>query len=144
MAYKLVYALAVVAVLSGSAASAHDASLHKGKPTVGTVETLSEHDLTLKTARGSTPVTFQDKTKFERGEAQASPQESQPGDQLTVFGTKLPSGELVAREVLLPTASAPGKADSSPKEHQTKTRSAQSSSAPPGVGRQWPGADGSP
>src|SRR5262245_31883820 len=108
MSHKAIFALALTAMLTGSAAYAHDASLHKGKPTVGTVESRSENSITLKTATGETTVTFQDKTKFERGDAQASPQEIQPGDRLTIFGTKLPSGELVAREVLLPTASPKG------------------------------------
>jgi hypothetical protein len=106
MAYKLFLTLALTGVLGVAPAYAHDASLHKGKPTVGKVESLSENGVNLKTAKGTTAVTFQDKTKFERGDAQASAQEIQTGDQLTVFGTKLPSGELVAREVLLPSAKA--------------------------------------
>ncbi len=122
MSHTVFSALALAAVLTGSAAYAHDASLHKGKPTVGTVESRSEKGVTLKTARGTTPVTFQDKTKFERGEAQASPQEIQPGDQLTVFGTKLPSGEMVAREVLLPTTKAKGESHAHPATHQAPER----------------------
>jgi hypothetical protein len=97
---------------------AHDASLHKGKPTVGKVESLSDTGVTLTTANGTTPVTFQEKTKFERGDTHASAQEIQPGDQLTVFGTKLPSGELVAREVLLPAPNAKGESPSHSTTHQ--------------------------
>jgi hypothetical protein len=118
MMHKMFFGPALMVVLTGSAASAHDARLHKGKPTVGTVEALSDNGLTLKTARGTTPVTFQDKTKFERGEAQASAQEIQQGDRLTVFGTKLPSGELVAREVLLPATNAKGESHSPSTTHQ--------------------------
>jgi hypothetical protein len=72
------------------------------------VVSRADNGLRLQTATGTTTVTFQDKTTFERGDTKASPQEIQKGDQLTVFGTKLPSGELVAREVLLPTTSAKG------------------------------------
>jgi hypothetical protein len=122
MLYKVFLVLALTSMLSVSAAYAHDVSLHKGKPTVGTVESLSDNGLTLKTANGNTPVTFQDKTKFERGDAQASAQEIQPGDKLTVFGTKLPSGELVAREVLLPTTSAKGETHSHSPTHQAEGR----------------------
>src|SRR5581483_6815319 len=118
MSYKIFLALALIGVLRVSTAYAHDVRLHKGKPTVGTVESLSDNGLTLKTAKGNTPVTFQEKTKFERGDAQASAQEIHPGDQVTVFGTKLPSGELVAREVLLPTTNAKGETHShSPAHH---------------------------
>jgi uncharacterized protein DUF5666 len=117
MSHKVFYAFTLAVVLTGSAASAHDARLHKGKPTVGTVESRSENSINLKTATGTTIVTFQDKTKFERGEAQASAQEIQQGDQLTVFGTKLPSGELVAREVLLPATNAKGESHSHPTTH---------------------------
>jgi len=127
ISHKVFSVLALTAVLTGSPVYAHDASLHKGKPTVGTVESRSDKSISLKTATGTTTVTFQDKTKFERGDAQASLQEIQPGDRLTVFGTKLPSGELVAREVLLPTSGAQltapdakGASHSSTTAHQTK------------------------
>src|SRR5712691_3152022 len=101
MYQRIILALALAGLLSVSAAYAHDASLHKGKPTVGKVVSLAKNGLNLQTDAGTTTVTFQEKTTFERGDAQASSQEIQQGDQLTVFGTKLPTGELVAREVLL-------------------------------------------
>jgi hypothetical protein len=123
MLSKLFLALALTGMLGVSSAYAHDASLHKGKPTVGKVESLSENGVTLKTVRGTTPVTFQEKTKFERGDAPASAQEIQTGDQLTVFGTKLPSGELVAREVLLPATNAKGESHSpSTTHHHSESR----------------------
>lgn len=122
MSYKLFLTVALTGILGVTSAYAHDASLHKGKPTVGKVESLSEQGVTLKTARGTTPVTFQDKTKFERGDAHASPQEIQQGDHLTVFGTKLPSGELVAREVLLPTATAKSATQTEHTPHRAKGR----------------------
>ena len=118
MLSKLFLALALTGMLGVSSAYAHDASLHKGKPTVGTVESRSENSINLKTATGTTIVIFQDKTKFERGDTQATAQEIQQGDQLTVFGTKLPSGELVAREVLLPAPNAKGESHSHPTTHQ--------------------------
>jgi hypothetical protein len=122
MSYKIFLALALTSVLGVGSAYAHDASLHKGKPTVGKVASLSENGVNLKTARGTTPVTFQDKTKFERGDAQVSVKEIQTGDQLTVFGTKLPSGELVAREVLLPSANAKSATQPEHTPHQGKGR----------------------
>lgn len=97
---------AFVGLLGISPVYAHDASLHKGKPTVGKVVSMEDKGFTLKTDKGTTTVTFQDKTTFERGDAQASSQDIKTGDQVTVFCTKLPSGTLVAREVLLPTTGA--------------------------------------
>jgi len=120
MSYKLFLALALMGLLGAAPAYAHDASLHKGKPTVGKVASLSENGVSLETARGTTLVTFQDKTKFERGDAQAAAKEIQTGDQLTVFGTKLPSGELVAREVLLPSANAKSATHTEHTPHQAK------------------------
>ena len=108
MYQRVILVLALMGLVSVSTTYAHDASLHKGKPTVGEVVSLAKNGLNLQTDAGTTTVTFQEKTTFERGDAQVSPQEIQQGDQLTVFGTKLPTGELVAREVLLPSTSATG------------------------------------
>jgi hypothetical protein len=102
MAHRILTVSVLIGLLSASVAFAHDASLHKGKPTVGQVTSLADKGVKLQTDKGPVMVTWQEKTVFERGDAQASPQEIHQGDRLTVFGTKLPSGELVAREVLLP------------------------------------------
>ena len=99
--------LALVGLLGAPAAvHAHDASLHKGKPTKGEVTAIEDNGVQLKTAKGTMTVTFQDKTAFERRDAKAAREDIHKGDQLTVFGTKLPTGELVAREVRLPTTEA--------------------------------------
>lgn len=118
MMNKVLCTLVFASALTASAAYAHDASLHKGKPTVGKVVALSQNGVSLKTAKGDTMVTFQDNTKFERGNAQASSEDIQTGDQLTVFGTKLPNGELVAREVLLPAQTAKEDASSAHSAHR--------------------------
>ena len=55
----------------------------------------------LKTATGTVPVTFSTKTKFEHGEATVDKTHLAKGQKVKVFGTKLPSGDLVAKEVLL-------------------------------------------
>jgi len=98
-----------------SSVEAHDASLHKGKPTAGKVVSIDEEVLKLKTATGTTTVTLQEKTKFERGKESVTREALKPGQQIRVFGTKLPGGELVAREVLLPAmdpSPSPAPADS--------------------------------
>ena len=91
-------------------ASAHDPSKHKGKPVVGEVLSLAGDGFELKTDSGVVPVTFSSKTKFEHGNAVVDKSHLSKGTRVTVFGTKLPNGDLVAREVLIGTAAA-GTAD---------------------------------
>lgn len=60
------------------------------------------------------PVTFSSKTKFEHGNATVDRTHVTKGAQISVFGTKLPTGEVVAREVLIgagehPEANVPAK-----------------------------------
>ena len=100
--------LALLGFVGVSSAEAHDARLHKGKPTKGEVVSVEANGLTLKTATGTTTVTWREETKFERGDKQATREDLKPGDQVSVFGTKLPTGELVAREVLLPATDSKG------------------------------------
>jgi uncharacterized protein DUF5666 len=80
---------------------AHDKSLHKGKPTEGTITQVTGDRIELKTATGSVNVALTSKTKFERGKQTADRSHLKVGQRVSVFGTKLPNGELVAREVLI-------------------------------------------
>ena len=86
---------------------AHDKSLHKGRPTDGEVVTVVANRLDLKTAQGIKKVTLTEKTTFERGDKAAARADLKKGDKVTVFGTTLATGEIVANEVLL---AAPGSA----------------------------------
>lgn len=101
MWYRGLITLVVLGTLAVTSAQAHDPSLHKGKSTVGTVTSITENALELQTGTGRMMVTFQPETKFERGDESVTRQAIHVGDQVTVFGTKLATGELVAREVLL-------------------------------------------
>ena len=83
-------------------AGAHDPAKHKGKPTRGEVVSVAGDRIELKTAGGMKTVTITDKTRFERGDQPAARSDVKIGDHLTVYGTTLATGELVAREVLLP------------------------------------------
>ena len=56
-----------IGLLAPSLAGAHDASLHKGKATVGEIVSVSADKIELKTAAGSVTVTLNDKTKYEHG-----------------------------------------------------------------------------
>ena len=55
----------------------------------------------LKTATGAITVTLNDKTKYEHGNQTVTKSHLQKGERVSVFGTKLATGELVAREVLI-------------------------------------------
>src|SRR2546427_7734077 len=94
-------ALLFLGTLAVPAAEAHVVRQHKGKPAQGTVTSISENRLELQTAKRKLTVTFQPNTNFERGDEKITWEAIQVGNQVRVFGTKLSSGELVAREVLL-------------------------------------------
>ena len=98
---KLSVGLLFLALLIPSAARAHDPSKHKGKGVQGEIVSIANHRIELKTSAGAKAVTINDKTKFERGSTQVTKSDLKKGDRVTVFGTKLASGELVAREILL-------------------------------------------
>ncbi len=86
-------------VLGTVTAGAHDGSMHSGKPTEGTVAVVHGDQLTLALADGQVLVMLQPTTKLEEGEQPAARDALKPGVHVEVFGTKLPDGELVAREI---------------------------------------------
>ena len=88
------------------AAYAHDETMHPGKPTHGVVDSIAGDHLTLKTDGGQVAVTLTEKTTVERGEKVVGRDALQVGRHVDVFGTKLPGGELVAREVHLDEGAA--------------------------------------
>lgn len=89
-----------VSMLTESVAFAHDASLHKGKPTMGEIISVEGKDLKLRTVSGVKTVTVTDDTKVELDDKPGESQELKVGDHLAVFGTTLASGELVAKEIV--------------------------------------------
>jgi len=92
------------------AAFAHDASMHKGKNTIGEVMSIANDKLVMKTDKGSVPVTLIADTKVELEEGQAVTKGNlKVGDHLMVTGTKLPSGELVAKEIMIDDKNEHGK-----------------------------------
>jgi len=97
-------ALIIFALLAAQQAGAHDAKLHKGKPTEGEIVSVAAGKMELKTAAGPLTVTLSDKTKYEHGKQTVTRGHLKAGERVSVFGTKLPTGELVAREVLIGTA----------------------------------------
>ena len=98
---RMIAAVFALSLMVPAAAVAHDASKHKGKPIKGEVSNVSKDGVELKTTDGNVPVTFSSKTKFEHGNAAVDKTHVTKGAQVSVFGTKLPTGEVVAREVLI-------------------------------------------
>ena len=101
MQRPLRFSILVYALLVGSLASAHDAKLHKGKPADGEIVSIGPGKMELKTTTGPLMVTLSPKTKYEHGSKSVTRSHLQKGAHVSVFGTKLPTGELVASEVLI-------------------------------------------
>lgn len=106
--------IVALALLVPIAAVAHEASQHKGKPTEGEVVSVEGDRLSISTADGPVVVTLTEATKLEQGDQPTGRDAVKRGVHLSVFGTKLPSGELVAREVIVHPAGGgrPGSSDS--------------------------------
>lgn len=107
MKAKLQYFL-ISLLLAPGMAFAHDQSLHKGKPTAGEVVSVADGTFQLKTESGPMKVSYSRETKFERGDSAATKDDVRVGEHASVFGTKLPGGELVATEVLIGEAGGHG------------------------------------
>lgn len=106
---RIIISAALVSLVAGASTFAHEQSLHKGRATEGEVTAVSETGLTLKTVKGTVPVTVSEKTQFERGEERATRQDVHQGDSVSVFGTVLADGEVVAREIVIHRAGSAGK-----------------------------------
>lgn len=91
----------LAAVIGASILSAHDAKLHKGNATQGEVVSIAGDNLVMKTAKGNVTVTLNKDTKYEMGDQAVDLNHFKTGDKISVFGTKLASGGLVAKEVVM-------------------------------------------
>lgn len=78
---------------------AHDDKIHKA--TVGEVAAATADGMDLKTKTGIVKVKYSSKTTFELKEKPAAKADVRVGDQVGVIGSKLPSGEMMANEVIL-------------------------------------------
>ena len=94
-------AILTVALLAPAVTRAHDPKLHKGNLISGEIVSVAGDSFELKTKTGNLKVSFNSKTKFEHGSAAADPSHLKNGEPAGVIGTKLPTGELVAKEVVL-------------------------------------------
>ena len=87
--------------LSAAIAVAREQRLHKGHATEGEVVSVSKDSLVMQTQKGTVSVTLSDATTVERGDGKVARDAIKKGARVSVFGTTLASGEVVAREVLI-------------------------------------------
>lgn len=114
------FSLFFLAIALTSNAFAHDEKLHKGKPTEGTVSQLTQNGFDLKTETNSVSVKYGENVTFEgEKEGSAKKEDLQSGSHVSVFGTKLASGELVAKEIHIHSSQHQGEThlDVSHQEH---------------------------
>src|SRR5215813_8082575 len=82
-------------------ARAHDGVDHEGKGTEGQIVSIADNQFELNTATETLQVTLSSKTKFEYNHQAVDKTHLTKGEHVTVMGTKLPSGEMVAKEVVI-------------------------------------------
>jgi len=99
--FSAIIIVPLAALLAVTTAIAHDASLHKGKPTDGEIVSIAGEKMQIKAATGPLTVVLSNKTKYEHGNQTVTKSHLKAGEHVSVFGTKLPTGELVASEVLI-------------------------------------------
>ena len=107
MTRLLTMALAFGALLANGLL-AHDAKLHQSNATTGQVTAIAKDSFDLKTDKGNFKVTYSSTTVFQHGGTKVDPSRLTKGAKVGVIGTKLPTGELVAKEVLLNVDEAAG------------------------------------
>jgi hypothetical protein len=73
--------------------------MHVGKPTHGTVDAVTSDHFTLHTDRGAIAVTLTEHTTVEEGDQVVGRETLHLGIAVSVFGTMLPGGELVATAI---------------------------------------------
>ena len=100
---KTLFAFVVTTFLCSSLAYAHDPKFHKKHFKHGEVADITANGFTMKTGKGTIPVTYGRDTVFEMGEKgdPAAAKDLKKDDKVAVSGTTLESGELVATEVLI-------------------------------------------
>src|SRR5437899_2371335 len=100
MTHRIGTVIAALLLAAGFAA-AHEQRFHKGHPTEGEVVSVSKDGLVMHTQKGSVTVALSESTMVERGNAKIGRDAIRVGDHVSVFGTTLPTGEVVAREIVV-------------------------------------------
>jgi hypothetical protein len=119
------FAMTGVALLTAGLMLAHEARLHGANAFIGEVTAVTGKGLQLKTKTGIVTVNYSSKTKFEMNEKPSNKKALKVGDKVGVAGSKLPSGEVMANEVLIGYVDppAPEKAEKKATEHKHDAQS---------------------
>ena len=115
MGKKIVILSLLAALITTSAAFAHDQALHHGKPVMGNVTAVNNDGFVMQVDTEALQVKLLPETKFETG------MNGEPGTRAAVkigahamvYGTKLETGELVAKEVMVHDMKTPPQAPAS-------------------------------
>jgi len=91
---------AVSLLIVSSSALAHDSN-HHGRPVAGKIASVNDQGFVLSTDDGPVQITVTGTTSYGKGEAKAERTDLRVGEEVLVYGTKLESGELVAKDVHL-------------------------------------------
>ena len=100
--YKTAITMLLAGVMTVATLSAHDAKFHKGKATEGEVLSVDGTKMVVKTAKGNVNVTLNKDTKYEMGDQVVDASHFMKGSKVSVIGTKLANGTLVAKELIMP------------------------------------------
>jgi hypothetical protein len=120
MTRRLLASLLAIILTAPLTLSAHDASKHKGKPTMGEIASIADGKVSLKTEDGIKTVMVNDETEILDGEAKLDLSKLVVGDPVTVYGTTLAGGEIVAKEIMKGMASSDGMKMEGMKGHDHK------------------------
>jgi hypothetical protein len=114
MKRRFALALAALALMAGSTQlAAHDDKIHKA--IIGEVAAANADGFDLKIKDSIVKVKYSSRTKFELNKKPAGKASVKTGEWVGVIGSKLPTGELMANEVILgvpaPKAAVPKKGE---------------------------------
>jgi len=102
--------IALAGLMSTSVVFGHDAKLHSPNATEGQIVSISGNNVVMKTAKGDVKVTLSKDTKYEMGDQAVDVNHFKKGAKIAVIGTKLATGEIVAKEMIMPMESPKGAA----------------------------------
>lgn len=121
---RMIVTVFAALLASNSNVSAHDDRLHGPNALTGNIVAASADGFSLKTKTDTVKVKYSSKTKFELDKKAVDKSLVHVGDRTGVIGSKLPSGEWMANEVILglpapkPAADAPKTAEKKAPDHK--------------------------
>ena len=105
MLHRLILIFLVAVAFVPISSKADERWMFKRKPIQGEITRKGEHTIEVRSKKvieeSTSNVTFTKETKFKKGSDYVGEEDLREGDSVAVIGSKLPSGELVAREVLI-------------------------------------------